>query len=156
MTFPQTTNDHIRADSRLAPSQWETLLQSNAVSHWLGTCLESAWSSLAPSQWERLLRSNILSHWLGANLESALHKIVARLPCDADLWIICHLAGKKIGCFDENNTRIIYMKHGLMLGVIGDEKHQIRSSRWLNALCQNISYTWHCQLMGYAIAILLS
>ena len=26
-----------RADSRLAPSQWETLLQSNAVSHWLGT-----------------------------------------------------------------------------------------------------------------------
>ena len=24
-----------RADSRLAPSQWETSLQSNAVSHWL-------------------------------------------------------------------------------------------------------------------------
>ena len=31
-----------RADSRLAPSQWETPLQSNAVSHWLGTSLESA------------------------------------------------------------------------------------------------------------------
>ena len=31
-----------RADSRLAPSQWETLLQSNAVSHWLGLNLESA------------------------------------------------------------------------------------------------------------------
>ena len=31
-----------RADSRLAPSQWETSLQSNAVSHWLGTNLESA------------------------------------------------------------------------------------------------------------------
>ena len=30
-----------RADSRLAPSQWETSLQSNAVSHWLGTSLES-------------------------------------------------------------------------------------------------------------------
>ena len=30
-----------RADSRLAPSQWETSLQSNAVSHWLGTNLES-------------------------------------------------------------------------------------------------------------------
>ena len=26
-----------RANSRLAPSQWETSLQSNAVSHWLGT-----------------------------------------------------------------------------------------------------------------------
>ena len=32
----------IRADSRLAPSQWETLLLSNAVSHWLGANLESA------------------------------------------------------------------------------------------------------------------
>ena len=31
-----------RADSRLAPSQWETLLQSNTVSHWLGLNLESA------------------------------------------------------------------------------------------------------------------
>ena len=29
------------ADSRLAPSQWETSLQSNAVSHWLGANLES-------------------------------------------------------------------------------------------------------------------
>ena len=31
-----------RADSRLAPSQWETSLQSNAVSHWLGAILVSA------------------------------------------------------------------------------------------------------------------
>ena len=30
------------ADSRLAPSQWETALQSNAVSHWLGANLEAA------------------------------------------------------------------------------------------------------------------
>ena len=29
-------------DCRLAPSQWETPLQSNAVSHWLGANLESA------------------------------------------------------------------------------------------------------------------
>ena len=31
-----------RADSRLASCQWETSLQSNAVSHWLGANLESA------------------------------------------------------------------------------------------------------------------
>ena len=31
-----------RADSRFAPNQWETLLQSNTVSHWLGATLESA------------------------------------------------------------------------------------------------------------------
>ena len=31
-----------RADSRLALSQWQTSLQSNAASHWLGANLESA------------------------------------------------------------------------------------------------------------------
>ena len=31
-----------RADSKLAPSQWEMALQSNAISHWLGPNLESA------------------------------------------------------------------------------------------------------------------
>ena len=31
-----------RADSRFAPSQWETALLCNDVSHWLGTNLESA------------------------------------------------------------------------------------------------------------------
>ena len=31
-----------RADSRFAPSQWETSLQTNAVSHWLGANLELA------------------------------------------------------------------------------------------------------------------
>ena len=31
-----------RADSRHAPRQWETSLQSNAVSHWLSANLESA------------------------------------------------------------------------------------------------------------------
>ena len=30
-----------RADSRLAHSQWETSLQTNAIFHWLGTNLES-------------------------------------------------------------------------------------------------------------------
>ena len=32
----------IRADSRFAPSQWETVLLSNNSSHWLGASLESA------------------------------------------------------------------------------------------------------------------
>ena len=34
-------------------------------------------SMLAPSQWETSLQSNAASHWLGANLESALHRIGA-------------------------------------------------------------------------------
>ena len=36
------SHDLDRADSRLTPSQWETSLQCNAVSHWLGANLESA------------------------------------------------------------------------------------------------------------------
>ena len=40
-----------RADSWLAPSQWETSLQSNAVFHWLGANIESALvTSQAPKQ----------------------------------------------------------------------------------------------------------
>ena len=31
-----------RADSRFAPSQWETALLCNDVSHWLGAYIESA------------------------------------------------------------------------------------------------------------------
>ena len=41
-TSPLGSRYIIRADSRFAPSQWETALQSNAVSHWLGANLESA------------------------------------------------------------------------------------------------------------------
>ena len=39
---PYCTIIYCRADSRLAPRQWDTLLQSKAVSHWLGANLESA------------------------------------------------------------------------------------------------------------------
>ena len=38
----RTLKPNCRADSRLAPSQWETALQSNTVSHWLGANPESA------------------------------------------------------------------------------------------------------------------
>ena len=34
--------------ARLAPSQWETLLQSNTTSHWLGANLESALQPINP------------------------------------------------------------------------------------------------------------
>ena len=37
-----------RADSRFAPSQWETALLCNDVSHWLGGSLESAPSTEGP------------------------------------------------------------------------------------------------------------
>ena len=47
----------LRADSRLAPSQWETLLQSNAVSHWLGTNLDSdLWLRWQPNSCSIIIR----------------------------------------------------------------------------------------------------
>ena len=44
------THKIFKADSRLTPSQWETSLQSNAVSHWLGANLGSALPFLADNQ----------------------------------------------------------------------------------------------------------
>ena len=40
--WPSACAMQCRTDSRFAPSQWETALLCNAVSHWLGASLESA------------------------------------------------------------------------------------------------------------------
>ena len=57
-----------RANSRFAPSQWETSLQSNAVSHWLGANLKSALLLLFGDPWRcyrfgSASRFRQLSHW---------------------------------------------------------------------------------------------
>ena len=45
-SLTKTEVDHKhRADSRFAPSQWETALLCNDISHWLGASLESALSA---------------------------------------------------------------------------------------------------------------
>ena len=49
-----------RADSRLALSQWETSLQSNAVVYWLGANLESALVYIAISQRTGVLIKHVL------------------------------------------------------------------------------------------------
>ena len=61
---------YIRADSRLAPSQWETSLQSNAVSHWLGTNLESALNTYScHCYWSIGQWINVL-HWTFSHAKS--------------------------------------------------------------------------------------
>ena len=63
----------IRADSRLAASQWEMSLQSNAVSHWLGANLESA-PSMEIIDWRctfidwAVVMHLFCFHWLPSNL----------------------------------------------------------------------------------------
>ena len=58
----------LRADSRLAPSQWETSLQSNIISHWLGANLVSAlvavlsWSQCVKDVYYMLLHFTSFCH----------------------------------------------------------------------------------------------
>ena len=62
-----------RADSRFSPIQWETALQSNAVSHWLGANLE-----LALCQWATHISSILLTPVLTLRmLLAGQHKYVA-------------------------------------------------------------------------------
>ena len=53
-----------RADSRFAPSQWETALHCNDASHWLGASLESALCWMLGS-WPKKTRylGATLTHW---------------------------------------------------------------------------------------------
>ena len=48
----------VGADSRFAPSQWETVLLCNNVSHWWGASLEAAlWVTGTCIMWQRNLKS---------------------------------------------------------------------------------------------------
>ena len=61
----------IRADSRFAPSQWETVLLYNDVSHWLGTNLESA-----------LKMSGIVYFYtIGAHALASVNPLIAESLC---------------------------------------------------------------------------
>ena len=85
---------YIRADSTLAPSQWETSLQSNGISHWLGANLESALYVSHKTSWM------VLSLWkyntvcvIPQDLTSSCHKSVwsvcndCKLPHQYALWL---------------------------------------------------------------------
>ena len=81
-----------------APSQWETMLQCNVVSHWLGTFTKCPHSISrdhfvhASSQWETTLRCNVVSHWLGA-FTICPHSISH--PSAPSTWPKCRLAATK-------------------------------------------------------------
>ena len=53
-------NKNCRADSRFVPSEWETQLHSNAVSHWLGANLESAVNCVVPDVWAGVIQNGRL------------------------------------------------------------------------------------------------
>ena len=49
--------------------------------------------SCAPSQWETALFCNDVSHWLGAHLESALwdHMLESRLQIVSSVWLLLQI-----------------------------------------------------------------
>ena len=52
-----------RADSRFAPSQWETALLCNDVSHWLGASLESALNGVNVIETKTLFETTMTDYW---------------------------------------------------------------------------------------------
>ena len=83
-----------RADSRLMPSQWETLLQSNAVSHWLGANLRSAlytykdglYIEMGPSSHCYMLP--LFAAVLHKKATDLLHGIASTLQCPTRLLLL--------------------------------------------------------------------
>ena len=95
-----------RADSRLAPSQWKTSLQSNTVSHWLGPNLESALhqSSVRPLPFHKNTKAEIFSRWPSESLSRDMidnmipgSEKFCNLPCRrmlvfmAVLWLLASI-----------------------------------------------------------------
>ena len=66
----------VRADSMFVPSQWETLLQSKAISHWLGENLDSALIlCMHPANKKRCYIVMLsLNGWMHTQMLSALYK----------------------------------------------------------------------------------
>ena len=73
-----------RADSRFAPSQWETVLLCNDVSHWLGASLESALLY-------KIKKKNLLKSTCPTGIFTC-----PGLPGSGKLWtlipLLCHLS----------------------------------------------------------------
>ena len=83
-TFPLTTCNHSDIKWHLRSLVTRLLVQK----------LSWADSMLAPSQWETSLQSNTVSHWLGANLESALLTIIKHLSSIQQIITSSHLHTK--------------------------------------------------------------
>ena len=89
-----------RADSRHAPSQWETSLQSNTISHWLGTNLESA-----PS-FDMIFLQN--PHKRQRKCSSPM-RAACGIFCVSSYFVYCHC------CISWNIVPYWTMLHGIIL-----------------------------------------
>ena len=67
------------------PSQWETMLHCNIISHWLGA---STFCECAQPMRDDVY-CNIISHWLGASTKWSLllHELWAPIRCSPNVWM---------------------------------------------------------------------
>ena len=109
--WPSPTMDKIiRADPRVVPSQWETSLQSNAVSHWLGANLESALDH-GPNPVE-LLITGIEKNW-NFNFDNATNRgfnrsLVSKLEQSA---VSSHVDYDLINCYRKGPLVSVTVNH---------------------------------------------
>ena len=69
-----TVYQYVSNDPHAAPGEiWTVLVSGPCVSDSV-MIPQQDWFRVAPSQWVTSLQSNTISHWLDTNLESALHK----------------------------------------------------------------------------------
>ena len=81
----------------------------------MGNC--RADSRFPPSQWETVLLCNDVSHWRGANLESGLFKLYHRDTLATDAIAIKQNTAKRCADIIELNMVRLCIKH-LLLGMI--------------------------------------
>ena len=100
-----------RADSRFAPSQWETALLCNDVSHWLGASLESAlhvwFKTIDDRSWVLGLPHLMFTLHYGVSVLRTLQKIRALSQYKDDLsWYgDSYIKDKRV-------ARPYFLKHG--------------------------------------------
>ena len=95
-----------RADSGLAPSQWEMLLQSNSFSHWLGANYSQPWdtivleNSLASDRWEVIVWTNeeAVLWCMYSTLSRGVYEFSAAVSC---YWI-----NAVVSIVVKNNTKL--------------------------------------------------
>ena len=103
-----------RPDSRPAPSQWETSLQSNTVSHWLGANLESALSCI-DNDFVQMVDIHFQGTQAPASIQSLYHFC----------WWFCHARSQGIRrhiiyllCVDQSLSCLVFNQVPLWYGSI--------------------------------------
>ena len=121
-----------RADSRLAPRQWETLLQRKDVSHWLGSKLELA------LQFRALQEAMIIAHKITLWIQYGWMAKLGSSQCRS-VW---HMYGDHITYSSSGYHKISNISHTKSKNL--NDSHLILQLSLPNPLNQVLSREWRC------------